>query len=105
MPYVTSLHHNWFFQDRCHIDENDSNGARPQEIQITLLQLQVVDSLTREEMNGNVRELRENLCREMDALNREVEDVRARQLDVSHMTDDLRNHFFPTAAFACKGNG
>lgn len=45
-------------------------------------------------MNVDQREFRESLCQEMDSMNREVDDVRAGELEMSHLTHDLRNHFY-----------
>lgn len=56
------------------------------------MQLEV--PLIRDEVNGDLLELRDSLRREIDELNREVDKVRVGQLDMSHMIKDLRNHFF-----------
>ncbi|CAH1423306.1 unnamed protein product [Lactuca virosa] len=93
MHPVNSPHHSWSFEDCRHITANGSNGAQHQDIQITLLQLQLEVYLIRDEVNGNLCELTDNLCRGMDELHCEVNDVRAGQLDMSHMINDLKNHF------------
>lgn len=94
MYAVNSPHHSWSFEDRLHIDANGSNGSQPEYIQITLLQMQLEVPLIRDEVNGDLLELRDSLRREIDELNREVDKVRVGQLDMSHMIKDLRNHFF-----------
>lgn len=51
-----------------------------------------------EEVVNDMRELHKRARRDMDALNNEVDDVRARQIDVSNMLYDLKNHFFTLQA-------
>ncbi|CAH1416878.1 unnamed protein product [Lactuca virosa] len=68
MPSTASSRNNRSFEDRRHFPANGS----------------IADQ----------RELRESLCREMDSMNREVDDVRASVLEMSHLIDDLRNHFY-----------
>ncbi|CAH1441647.1 unnamed protein product [Lactuca virosa] len=94
MPSLTSSRHNWSFEDRRHIEANDSIAGEPQDTHITLLQLQLEVSLIREEVNVDKRQLRERLHQEMGFMNREVDDIRAGLLVVSHLTDDMRNHFY-----------
>lgn len=76
MLSVTSPLHSWSFEDRCHIQTNGSASADHEDIQITLLQLQLEVSLIREKGNGDQRQLRESVRRELDALKREVDDIR-----------------------------
>ncbi|CAI9298798.1 unnamed protein product [Lactuca saligna] len=73
---------------------NGSIVGKPQDIQITFLQLQLEVLLIREEVNTDQHELKESLHREMDAMSREVDDVRAGVLEMSYLTDDLRIHFY-----------
>lgn len=94
MPYVTSSRNSWSFEDRRHIPANNSIASEPQDIHITLLQLQLEVSLVREEFNADQRQLREILRWEMDSMNLEVDDIRVGMLEVSHLSDDLRNHFY-----------
>ncbi|CAH1451147.1 unnamed protein product [Lactuca virosa] len=94
MPSMTSPRNSWSFEDWRHILANDSIAGKPQDIHITLLQLQLEVSLISEEVNADQRQLRESLRREMDSMIREVDDVRAGVLEMSHLTDDMRNHFY-----------
>ncbi|CAI9277387.1 unnamed protein product [Lactuca saligna] len=67
--------------------------SQNEDLAINLLQTQLEVSLVREEIANDLRELRRSLTRDMDALNHEVDDVRAGQLDLSNMVADLKNHF------------
>ncbi|CAI9300459.1 unnamed protein product [Lactuca saligna] len=51
-----------------------------------------VRGFTCEEIPNNLRELRHNINRDLDALNHEVDDVRAEQLGLSNMVADLKKH-------------
>ncbi|CAH1423095.1 unnamed protein product [Lactuca virosa] len=77
-----------------HIPTNEYIAGEPQDIQITILQLQLEVSLIREEFKADQRHIRESLLQEMDYLNHEVDDIRVGLLEVSNLTDDLRNHFY-----------
>ncbi|CAI9263381.1 unnamed protein product [Lactuca saligna] len=94
MPSVTLPRNSWFFEDWLHLPANNSIVGEPQDIQITLLQLHLEVSLIREEVNADQRELRESLSQDMDAMNRKVDNVRACVLKMSHLADDLTNHFY-----------
>ncbi|CAI9278265.1 unnamed protein product [Lactuca saligna] len=60
---------------------------------INLLQTQLELSLIREDFQDQLCELRRIVDRVLDAMNREVDDVHASQLDISNVVADLKNHF------------
>ncbi|CAI9277472.1 unnamed protein product [Lactuca saligna] len=76
-----------------HMDENHSNGVTNEDMAINLLQTQLELSLIREDFQDELPELRRIVNRDLDAMNREVDDVRASQLDISNVVADLKNHF------------
>ncbi|CAH1422197.1 unnamed protein product [Lactuca virosa] len=94
MPSYTSTCNSWPFEDQHHIIANVSIAGDPHDIHITLLQLQFEVSLMREDVNMDQSQLRESLHREMDSMNCEVDDIRAGLLELSHLTDGPRNHFY-----------
>ncbi|CAH1453497.1 unnamed protein product [Lactuca virosa] len=75
------------------MDENHSNGVTNEDMAINLLQTQLELSLIWEDFQDQLYELRQAVNRHLDAMNIEVDDVRAGQLDVSNMVADLKNHF------------
>ncbi|CAH1427643.1 unnamed protein product [Lactuca virosa] len=81
--------HNKSFEDHHHITANGSNGAKPEDVSITLLQVQLNVYLIRDKVNGDLYQFRYSLRREMDEMNRLVHDVRKGQLDMSHMIKTL----------------
>ncbi|CAH1432566.1 unnamed protein product [Lactuca virosa] len=93
MPSRSSQDHSWSPNYNRHMAENVSNGVTNEDLAINLLQTQLEVSLVREEIANDLCKLRRSLTREMDALNHEVDDVRAGQLDLSNMVADLKNHF------------
>ncbi|CAH1426828.1 unnamed protein product [Lactuca virosa] len=93
MPPRSSQDHSWSPKYNRHMAENVSNGVTNEDLAINLLQTQLEVSLVREEIANDLRELRRILTREMGALNHEVDDVRASQLDLSNMVADLKNLF------------
>ncbi|CAH1452093.1 unnamed protein product [Lactuca virosa] len=92
MPSRSSQDHSWSPNYNRHMAENVSNGVTNEDLTINLLHTQLEVSLVREEITNDLHELRRILTREMDALNHEVDDVRAGQLDLSNMVADLKNH-------------
>ncbi|CAI9281858.1 unnamed protein product [Lactuca saligna] len=84
----------WSFKDRRHLPTNGSNGAQPEDLSTTLLQMQVDVSMIRDKVNRCLFKIRDSLCLEMDELKHKLEDVRAGQLDMSHMINELENHIF-----------
>ncbi|CAI9288459.1 unnamed protein product [Lactuca saligna] len=93
MSSRSSQDHSWSPNYNQHMAENVSNGVTNEHLAINLLQTQLEVSSVREEIANDLRELRRNLTREMDTLNHEVDDVKARrQLDLSNMVADLKNH-------------
>ncbi|CAH1447456.1 unnamed protein product [Lactuca virosa] len=56
--------------------------------QLTQLEM----SHVREEIANDLRELRRSLTGDLDALNHEVDDVRAGQLDLANMVVDFKKH-------------
>ncbi|CAH1425243.1 unnamed protein product [Lactuca virosa] len=93
MPSRSSQDYSWSPNYNRHMAENVSNGVINEDLAINLLQTQLEVLLVREEIANDLRELQRSLTREMDALNHEVDDVRAGQLDLSNMVADLKNHF------------
>ncbi|CAI9272543.1 unnamed protein product [Lactuca saligna] len=93
MPSRSSQDHNWSPNYIQHMAENVSNGVTNEDMSINLLQTQLEVSLVREDIANDLHELCRNLTREIDALNHEVDDVRAGQLNLSNMVVDLKNHF------------
>ncbi|CAI9265397.1 unnamed protein product [Lactuca saligna] len=92
---MTSIGHaerNWSPNYSRHMDENHSNGVTNEDMAINLLQTQLELSVIREEFQDQLRELRRIVDRDLDAMNREVDDVRAGQLDISNVVVDLKNH-------------
>ncbi|CAH1432365.1 unnamed protein product [Lactuca virosa] len=61
---------------------------------INLLQTQLELYLIREDFQDQLCELRQGVNRDLDAMNREVDDVRVGQLDISNILAHLKNHFF-----------
>ncbi|CAI9265427.1 unnamed protein product [Lactuca saligna] len=51
---------------------------------------EIIKPISRDE--AILRELRRAVNRHLDAMNLEVDDVRAGQMDISHMVADLKNH-------------
>ncbi|CAI9286725.1 unnamed protein product [Lactuca saligna] len=74
------------------MDENHSNGVTNEDMVINLLQTQMELSLIWEDFQNHLRELRQAVNRHLDAMNLEVNDVRAGQMDISNMVVDLKNH-------------
>ncbi|CAH1435953.1 unnamed protein product [Lactuca virosa] len=93
MPSRSSQDHSWSPNYTRHMAENVSNGVTNEDLAINLLQIQLEVSLVREEIANDIRELQRSISREIEALNHEVDDVRAGQLDISNMVADLKNHF------------
>ncbi|CAH1423800.1 unnamed protein product [Lactuca virosa] len=87
------VEHSWSPNYRRHMDENQSNGVTNEDMAINLLQTQMELSLIREDFQDQLCELRQAVNRHLDALNLEVDDVRAGQMDISNMVADLKNHF------------
>ncbi|CAI9280198.1 unnamed protein product [Lactuca saligna] len=85
--------HSWSPNYRRHMDENHSNGVTNEDMAINLLQTQMELSLIREDFQDQLRELRQAVNRHLDAMNLEVDDVRAGQMNISNMVADLKNHF------------
>ncbi|CAI9289740.1 unnamed protein product [Lactuca saligna] len=84
--------HNWSPNYACHMDENHSNGVTNKDMAINLLQTHMELSLIREDFQDQLCELRQAVNRHLDAMNLEVDDVRASQMDISNMVADLKNH-------------
>ncbi|CAH1452427.1 unnamed protein product [Lactuca virosa] len=93
MPSIAPTEDNWSPNYRRHMEENHSNGVTSKDMAINLLQTQLELSLIREDFQDQLRELRQAVNRDLDAMNREVDDVRAGQLDISNLVADLKNHF------------
>ncbi|CAH1449482.1 unnamed protein product [Lactuca virosa] len=93
MPSIAHAEHSWSPNYRRHMDENHSNGVTNEDMAINLLQTQLELSLIREDFQDQLRELRQAVNRDLDAMNREVDDVLAGQLDISNIVVDLKNHF------------
>ncbi|CAH1450084.1 unnamed protein product [Lactuca virosa] len=74
--------------------ENHSNGVTNKDMAIILVQTQLELSLIWEDFQDQLRELRQGVNRELDAMNCEVDDVCAGQLDISNILANLKNHFF-----------
>ncbi|CAH1437277.1 unnamed protein product [Lactuca virosa] len=92
MPSQSSLNHSWPPNYSRHMAKNVSNGVTNEDMTINLLQTQLEVSLVREEIANDLRELQHNVTGDLDALNHEVDDVRAGQLDLSNMVADLKKH-------------
>ncbi|CAH1444999.1 unnamed protein product [Lactuca virosa] len=92
MPSQSSPNHSWSPNYSRQMAENVSNGVTHEDMAINLLHTQLELSLVREEIANNIREIRRSITRDLDALNHEVDDVRAGQLDLSNMVADLKNH-------------
>ncbi|CAH1422082.1 unnamed protein product [Lactuca virosa] len=56
--------------------------------------MQLCISMIRDKVNRALFQIRDSLRLEIDELDREVEDVRAGKLDMSHIINDLVNHIF-----------
>ncbi|CAH1450075.1 unnamed protein product [Lactuca virosa] len=97
MPSRSSPNHNWLPNYSRHMAENVSNGVTNEDMAFNLLQTQLEVSLVREEIANDLRELRRNITRDLDALNHEVDDIRAGQLDLSNMVADLKMHLCSSA--------
>ncbi|CAH1413627.1 unnamed protein product [Lactuca virosa] len=93
MASIGHAEHSWSPNYRLHMDENHSNGVTNEDMAINLLQTQLELSLIREDFQDQLRELRQAVNRHLDAMNLEVDDVHAGQLDISNMVADLKNHF------------
>ncbi|CAH1420538.1 unnamed protein product [Lactuca virosa] len=93
MPSIAHAEHNCSLNYRRHMDENHSNGVTNEDMAINLLQTPLEQSLIQEDFQDQLRELRQAVNRDLDAMNREVDDVRVGQLDISNMVADLKNHF------------
>ncbi|CAH1440610.1 unnamed protein product [Lactuca virosa] len=93
MPSIGHEEHSWSPNYRRHMDENHSNGVTNEDMAINLLQTQLELSLIWEDFQDQLCELRRTINRDLDAMNREVDDVRAGQLDISNVVVDLKNHF------------
>ncbi|CAI9272525.1 unnamed protein product [Lactuca saligna] len=70
-------------------EENHSNGVTNEDMAINLLQTQLELSLIREDFQDQLREFRQAVNRDLDAINREVNDVRAGQMDISNLVAGL----------------
>ncbi|CAH1454680.1 unnamed protein product [Lactuca virosa] len=93
MPSIEHAEHCWSPNYRRHMDENHSNGVINEDMAINLLQTQLELSLIREDFQDQLCELRQAVKRDLDAMNREVDDVRAGQLDILNIVVDLKNNF------------
>ncbi|CAH1412100.1 unnamed protein product [Lactuca virosa] len=77
MPSIGHAEHSWSPNYRRHMDENHSNGVTNEDMAINLLQTQMELSLIREDFQDQLCELRQAVNRHLDAMNLEVDDVRA----------------------------
>ncbi|CAH1442109.1 unnamed protein product [Lactuca virosa] len=102
MPSIAHAEHNWSPNYRRYMDENRSNGVTNEDMAINLLQTQLELSLIREDFQDQLRELRQAVNRDLDAMNRKVDDVRAGQLDISNMVADLKKSFRFSARSICE---
>ncbi|CAH1444406.1 unnamed protein product [Lactuca virosa] len=93
MPSRAPAEHSWSPNYLCHMEKTHSNSVTNEDMAINLLQTQLELSLIREDFQDQLRELRQGVNRDLDAMNREVDDVRAGQLDISNIVADLKNHF------------
>ncbi|CAH1427860.1 unnamed protein product [Lactuca virosa] len=93
MPSIGHAEHIWSPNYRRHMDANQSNGVTNKDMAINLLQTQLELSLIRDDFQDQLCELRQAVNRDSDAMNREVNDVRDGQLDISHLVADLKDHF------------
>ncbi|CAI9296805.1 unnamed protein product [Lactuca saligna] len=93
MTSIGHAEHSWSPNYRRHMDENHSNGVTNEDMAINLLQTQLELSLIWEDFQDQLRELHRIVYRDLDAMNREVDDVRVGQLDISNVVVDLKNHF------------
>ncbi|CAH1426441.1 unnamed protein product [Lactuca virosa] len=94
MPSRAYGEHSWSPDYRRHMTENHLNRITNEDMTINLLQTQLELSLIREDFQDQLCELQKGVNRDLDAMNREVDDVRAGQLDISNILDDLKNHIF-----------
>ncbi|CAH1419756.1 unnamed protein product [Lactuca virosa] len=93
MPSIAHAEHSWSPNYRRHMDGNYSSGVANEDMAINLLQTQLELSLIREDFQDQLRELRQAVNRDLDVMNREVDDVCAGQLDISNIVADLKKHF------------
>ncbi|CAH1414668.1 unnamed protein product [Lactuca virosa] len=93
MPSLAPTEHIWSPNYHCYMEENYSNGVTNEDMAINLLQTQLKLSLIREDFQDQLHELGQGFNRDLDAMNREVDDVRAGQLDISNIVVDIKNHF------------
>ncbi|CAI9298836.1 unnamed protein product [Lactuca saligna] len=93
MPSIGHAEHIWSPNYRRHMDENHSNGVANEDMAINLLQTQLELSPIREDFQDQLCERRQAVNRDLDAMNSEVDDVHAGQLDISNLVVDLKNHF------------
>ncbi|CAI9286744.1 unnamed protein product [Lactuca saligna] len=77
MASIGHAEHNWSPNYRRHMDENHLNGVTNEDMAINLLQTQLELSLIQEDFQDQLRELRRIVDQDLDAMNREVDDVRA----------------------------
>ena len=70
---------------------NHPNGVSHENMAINLLQTQLELPLIREEIANDLCDIRQGFNRYLDALNHELDDVHASQLDISNMVVDLKN--------------
>ena len=80
MASIGHAEHNWSPNYHHHMDENHSNGVTNEDMAINLLQTQMELSLIWEDFQDQLRELRRIVDRDLDAMNREVDDVRDGQI-------------------------
>ncbi|CAH1415466.1 unnamed protein product [Lactuca virosa] len=88
MPSIAPAEHSWSPNYHRHMEENHSNGVTNKDMAINLLQTRLELSLIREDFQDQLRELRQGVNRDLDAMNREVDDVRVGQLDISSLVAD-----------------
>ncbi|CAH1451107.1 unnamed protein product [Lactuca virosa] len=93
MPSITPAKHIWSPKYRRHMEENHSNGVTNDDMATNLLQTQLKLCLIREEFQDQLCEFQHCVNRDLDAMNREVDDIRVGQLDISNLVADLKNHF------------
>ncbi|CAH1416234.1 unnamed protein product [Lactuca virosa] len=77
MASIGHAEHSWSPNYRRHMDENHLNGVSNEDMAINLLQTQLELSLIREDFQDQLCELCQAVNRHLDAMNLEVDDVRA----------------------------
>lgn len=90
---VPSPTNSWSINNHGHYGGSISNGIHEEDLAISLLQTLMEMSLIRDELVVDILQIQETVKIQLDALNLEVDNIRAGQINLLNTVGDLRNHF------------